>query len=127
MSLWENVPSWAVAHHSAGSREDVVPTTPCPRAATITPLLKPVKPVTLQQLKRGSPSPRWCLAWHVPSATAPCPLPCPFLLGLPEVLLHLPASLAHTSFKTSTGILSVSQEDPYFFTNLGDCCVMTCF
>lgn len=52
MSLWENVQSWAVAHHSAGSREDVVPTTPCPRAATITPLLKPVKPVTLQQLKR---------------------------------------------------------------------------
>ena len=57
MSLGEAVRSWAVAHHGTGRKEDVMPTTPCPRAATITSLLKPAKPATLQQLKRGSPSP----------------------------------------------------------------------
>lgn len=53
--------------------------------------------------------------------------PCPFLLGFPKVPVHLPASQAHTSFEPSTGIWSVSQQDPYFFTNFGDSCVATLF
>lgn len=53
--------------------------------------------------------------------------PCPFLLGLPKVLGHLPASQAHASLEPSSGILSLSQEDPYFFKHSDDCCVATLF
>lgn len=39
--LGEAVKSWAVAHHCTGRREHVVSTTPQPRPATVTLLLKP--------------------------------------------------------------------------------------
>lgn len=102
-------------------RKDVVPTTPQPRAATVTPLLKPAKPTTLQQLKRGSTSPAGASCSTLPS------LPCPFLLALPEVPVPLLGSLAHTSFEPGTGILPVSQEDPYIFASSGDRCIATLF
>lgn len=100
-------------------RKDVVPSTPQPRAATITPL--PNQQSQPQQLKRGSTSPAG--ASH---STPPC-FPCPFVLALPEVPVPLPGSLAHTSFEPSPGILSVSQEDPYFFTSSGGRCIATLF
>lgn len=81
--LGEAVKSWAVAHHCTGRREHVVSTTPQPRPATVTLLLY------WQQPNRSSPS--LSGASHL-QLQHPALFTCPFLLGLPDILVHQPGS-----------------------------------